>query len=258
MTPRRLENRTAFLTAAAQGIGLACALRLAAEGAEAWITDRDDVALEAAKSEAASKGLAIHAVRADSTDPAALQAAMERAHASRGRLDILVNNAGGSLHTPYLFEQESDEDWRRVMELNVMGAVWAARAGIPLLKRSPAGRIVNFGSKAGRFGSLIAGANYAAAKGAIAALTRQLAMELGPSGITVNCVCPGIVLTRRTKGLWESRRSEEERARIVQEIPLRRHATVDDISGVVAFLASDDAAFITGATLDVNGGQGMA
>ena len=255
---RRLEGRAAFLTAAANGIGLACALRLAAEGAQVWITDRDAAALDAARAEAGNRGVVLQTLQADSTDPQAVSAAVARAHQSAGGLDILVNNAGGSLHTPYLFSDESDEDWRRVMELNVMGAVWATRAAMSFLKASGRGRVINFGSKAGRFGSLIAGANYAAAKGAIAALTRQLAMELGPSGVTVNCVCPGVVLTTRTKGLWESRRTEEERARILQEIPLRRHATVDDVSGVVAFLASDDAAFVTGVTLDVNGGQAMA
>ena len=255
---RGLEGRAALLTAAANGIGLACALRLASEGAQVWITDRDAAALGNAEAEARARGLTMHAIEADSTNAASVGEAVARAQQSAGRLDILVNNAGGSLHTPYLFAEESDEDWRRVMDLNVMGAVWATRAAMPFLTTSGRGRVINFGSKAGRFGSLIAGANYAAAKGAIASLTRQLAMELGPAGVTVNCVCPGVVLTKRTKGLWESRRTEEERARILQEIPLRRHATVDDVSGVVAFLASDDAAFITGVTLDVNGGQAMA
>jgi len=171
---------------------------------------------------------------------------------------LLVNNAGGSLHTPYRFMDESDDDWARVMNLNLMGAVWACRAALPLMQRGGAGRIVNYGSKAGRFGSFIAGPNYAAAKGAMAALTRQLAMEYGPSGITVNCICPGVVLTPRTSGLWSERRTPEERERIVSEIPLRRHAGVDDIAGAVAFLASDDAAFITGISLDINGGQAMA
>jgi NAD(P)-dependent dehydrogenase (short-subunit alcohol dehydrogenase family) len=120
------------------------------------------------------------------------------------------------------------------------------------------GRIVNFGSKAGRFGSLIAGANYAAAKGAVAALTRQMAQEFGPSGITVNCICPGVVMTERTRGLWAERRSYEERERVRTEIPLRRHCEVEDVAASVAFFASDDAAFLTGVTLDLNGGQAMA
>jgi len=253
-----LHGRTALLTAAARGIGLGSALRLAADGASVWITDRDAQALRQAGDQAAAAGVALRTLEADCTDPASIRAAVAAAHDADGRLDILVNNAGGSLHTPYAFEQESDEDWQRVLDLNVLGAVWACRAALPYLRVAGAGRIINFGSKAGRYGSLIAGANYAAAKGAIAALTRQLAMEFGPHGITVNCVCPGVVLTERTRGLWESRRTPAERERVLQDIPLRRHATVDDISGVVAFLASDDAAFVSGITLDVNGGQAMA
>jgi NAD(P)-dependent dehydrogenase (short-subunit alcohol dehydrogenase family) len=139
-----------------------------------------------------------------------------------------------------------------------MGAVWASKAVLPTMMANHHGRIINFGSKAGRFGSLIAGANYAAAKGAIASMTRQMAMEYGPHGITVNCICPGVVMTERTRGLWAQRRTPEERRQVLEEIPLRRHCEVEDVAAAVAFLASDDAAFITGVTLDVNGGQAMA
>lgn len=255
---RGLRGKTAFLTGAGGGIGRATAIRLAQEGMQVWISDRDGNVLEDAVAEAASLGLALHAIQADSTCESEVRDAVQAAFDASGRLDLLVNNAGGSLHTPYRFMDESDDDWARVMNLNLMGAVWACRAALPLMQRGGAGRIVNYGSKAGRFGSFIAGPNYAAAKGAMAALTRQLAMEYGPSGITVNCICPGVVLTPRTSGLWAERRTPEERERIVSEIPLRRHAGVDDIAGAVAFLASDDAAFITGISLDINGGQAMA
>ena len=255
---RGLTGKTAFLTGAGGGIGRATAIRLAQEGMQVWISDRDGSVLEDAVAEAASLGLALQALQADSTRESDIRDAVQAAFDASGRLDLLVNNAGGSLHTPYRFMDESDDDWARVMNLNLMGAVWACRAALPLMQRGGAGRIVNYGSKAGRFGSFIAGPNYAAAKGAMAALTRQLAMEYGPSGITVNCICPGVVLTPRTSGLWAERRTPEERERIVSEIPLRRHAGVDDIAGAVAFLASDDAAFITGISLDINGGQAMA
>ena len=255
---RRFTGRTALLTAAARGLGLASALRLAAEGARVWITDRDDAALAAAVATAASHGLDLHTLRMDSCDAAEVTAGVRQVLGSAGRIDILVNNAGGSLHTPYRFGDETDDDWQRVMDLNVMGAVWACRVVLPSMAASRYGRIVNFGSKAGRFGSLIAGANYAAAKGAIAAMTRQLAMEYGPDGITVNCVCPGVVMTERTRGLWAERRTPEERARVLQDIPLRRHCEVEDVAAAVAYLASDDAAFVSGVTLDLNGGQAMA
>ena len=255
---RRMSGRVALLTAAARGIGFASAVRLAAEGATVCITDRDEQALAEAAALAGASGLALQTLPMDSSDAATVAATIDRLIHLHGRIDVLVNNAGGSLHTPYGFDQESDEDWKRVLDLNLMGAVWASRAVLPAMVQRGYGRIVNFGSKAGRFGSLIAGANYAAAKGAIASMTRQLALEYGPHGITVNCICPGIVMTERTRGLWAERRTPEERERILQEVPLRRHCEVEDVAASVAFFASDDAAFVTGVTLDLNGGQSMA
>jgi len=128
---------------------------------------------------------------------------------------------------------------------------------LPAMRRQKYGRIVNIGSKAGRYGSFIDGPSYVAAKGALHALTLQMAMEFGPSGITCNAVCPAMVMIERVRRLWESRRSPEEREAIRMSIPLRRYATPEDVAGVLAFLASDDAAFVTGALLDVNGGQSM-
>jgi NAD(P)-dependent dehydrogenase (short-subunit alcohol dehydrogenase family) len=253
-----MEGRTAVLTGAARGLGLASALRLAAEAARVWITDRDRDALDEARGGAEREGLVLETLQMDSADAADVAGRLAELLADAGRIDVLVNNAGGSLHTPYRFLDETDEDWKRVLDLNVMGAVWASRAVLPAMAAQRHGRIVNFGSKAGRFGSLIAGANYAASKGAIASLTRQMAMEYGPHGITVNCICPGVVMTERTRGLWAERRTPEERARVLEEIPLRRHAEVEDVAAAVAFFASDDASFVTGATLDLNGGQSMA
>ena len=255
---RRMQGRVALLTAAARGIGFASAVRLAAEGAAVWITDRDATALEQAANAAHLAGHTLHTRVMDSSDTGDIAAVTAAICAEVGHIDILVNNAGGSLHTPYRFMDEDDGHWQRVLDLNVMGAVWASRAVLPGMVARGYGRVINFGSKAGRFGSLIAGPNYAAAKGAVASLTRQMAQEFGPQGITVNCICPGVVMTDRTRGLWEQRRSADERARVLQEIPLRRHAAVEDVAAAVAFLASDDASVVTGVTLDLNGGQGMA
>lgn len=255
---RRFAGRSVLVTAGARGIGFATAVRLAAEGAQVCVTDRDAAALREAEAVARAASIALRTVVMDSADPQATATTIASIERTLAGIDVLVNNAGGSLHTPYLFADETDAHWRQVMDLNVMGAVWASRAVLPGMSARGRGRIVNFGSKAGRFGSLIAGANYAAAKGAIAALTRQMAMEYGPAGITVNCICPGVVMTERTRGLWAQRRTPEERERIRNEVPLRRHCEVEDVAAAVAYLASDDAAFVTGVTLDVNGGQGMA
>ncbi|VWX56084.1 Short-chain dehydrogenase/reductase SDR [Burkholderiales bacterium 8X] len=255
---KRFTGRVALLTAAARGLGFAAGLRLAAEGATVCITDRDESALGEAAALAKQAGLTVHTSVMNSSDADDTAASIRALCREHGSFDVLVNNAGGSLHTPYKFLDETDAHWNDVMQLNMMSAVWACRAVLPHMIERGGGRIVNFGSKAGRFGSLIAGANYAAAKGAMASLTRQLAMEYGSHGITVNCICPGIVMTDRTRGLWNQRRTPEERARIMDEIPLKRHCEVEDVAASVAFLASDDAAFITGITLDLNGGQAMA
>lgn len=254
---RRFAGKVALLTAAARGIGFASAVRLAGEGATVLITDRDGAALDKAVTLAGSVGVRLNACTMDSTNGRDVARRIGELTERHGDIDILVNNAGGSLHTPYEYMQESDEDWQRVMDLNLMGAVWASKAVLPGMVRKGYGRIVNFGSKAGRYGSLIAGANYAAAKGAVASMTRQMAQEYGPSGITVNCICPGVVMTERTAGLWAQRRTAEERKRVLATIPMRRHGEVDDVAAAVAFLASDDSAFITGVSLDVNGGQAM-
>ncbi len=255
---RRMSGRVVLLTAAARGIGFACAARLAAEGATVCFTDRDEAALAQAAAAAQAANLEMHGLVVDSSNPGMVAEAVAGVLREHGRIDVLVNNAGGSLHTPYRFEEEADEDWKQVLDLNVMGAVWASKAVLPSMVKNGYGRIVNFGSKAGRFGSLIAGANYAAAKGAVASMTRQLALEYGPHGITVNCICPGVVMTERTRGLWAQRRTPQERAQVLEEIPLRRHCEVEDVAAAVAFLASDDSAFITGVMLDLNGGQSMA
>ncbi len=255
---RRMTGRVALLTAAARGIGFASAVRLAAEGATVWITDLDEKALQQAAQAADGAGLRLHTAVMDSSNAANVASVMQHIAGISGGIDVLVNNAGGSLHTPYRFMDEDDAHWLQVVQLNLMGTVWASRAVLPAMAQKGWGRVVNFGSKAGRFGSLIAGPNYAASKGAVAALTRQLAQEFGPQGITVNCICPGVVMTDRTRGLWAERRTAQEREKVLQEIPLRRHAEVEDIAASVAFLASEDAAFITGVTLDLNGGQATA
>ncbi len=255
---RRYTGRVALITAAASGIGRGAALRLAREGATVVVWDRDQTLLDDLGGEARAEGLAIDPVSVDMMQSAAIAAAVQALIAQHGRIDVLVNNIGGSLHTAFRFLEQSEEDWDRVMAVNVTACVQTTRAVLPHMMAAGYGRIVNLGSKAGRFGSLFAGANYVASKGAMQAFTLQIAQEFGPHGITCNTLCPGAILTPRVESLLSQRKTPEERAQMLDGIPVGRHGTPEDIGAAVAFLAAEEAGFVNGATLDINGGQSMS
>lgn len=255
---RRFEGRVALISAAASGIGRGAALRLAREGAVVAVWDRDQSLLDDMLAQAAAEGLAIDPAQVDMMQAAAITAAVAALIARHGRIDVLVNNIGGSLHTPFQFLEQTDQDWDRVMAVNVTACVQTTRAVLPHMMAAGYGRIVNLGSKAGRFGSLFAGANYVASKGAMQAFTLQVAQEFGPHGITCNTLCPGAILTPRVESLLAQRKTPEERARMLDGIPVGRHGTPEDIGAAVAFLAAEEAGFVNGATLDINGGQAMS
>jgi NAD(P)-dependent dehydrogenase (short-subunit alcohol dehydrogenase family) len=252
---RRFDGRTVLISAGAKGLGDGVARRFASEGARVVIWDNDAEAIDDCSRDADPERF--FCLQVDLLD----RNAVERAHAETaarfGDVDVLVNNAGGSLHTPQAFLDQSDEDWRRVISLNLDVAVWLARLVLPGMIGRGYGRIVNMGSKAGRFGSLFAGANYAASKGAVQSLTLQWAQEYGPRGVTCNAVCPGAILTERVDRFLSERKTPEERADMVKGIPVGRHGTVDEVAAAVCFLAAEEASFINGRMLDVNGGQAM-
>jgi NAD(P)-dependent dehydrogenase (short-subunit alcohol dehydrogenase family) len=252
------HEQVVLITAAGSGLGRGIAIDLASRGAAVYVWDRDAGALQELSGYAKAEKLTITTSVVDLVNEREVEAAFKATIAQSKKIDVLINNAGGSLHTPFHFLKQSKEDWDRVFNLNLMLTVKLTQLVIPCMLERQYGRIINLGSKAGRYGSLFAGANYVAVKGAIHALTLQLAQEFGPQGITCNAICPGAVMTPRVKGLLKERQTDEERERILNEIPVRRHGELEDIANSVAFLASPESGFITGVLLDVNGGQAMS
>jgi 3-oxoacyl-[acyl-carrier protein] reductase len=240
-----LLGRVAVVTGAARGIGLAIAQALKDCGASVALWDVDAQALERA---ARSLGEAAWPCVADVTIADAVRTATQQVVDRFGALHILVNNAGICPMTP--FEQISEQEWERVLAVNLKGAFLCCQAALPFLcDAGPHGRIINISSVAGQMGGVSVGVHYAASKAGLIGLTKSLAHQLAPYGVTVNCVAPGTTATEMTAA-W----SQEDLSRALARIPLGRLAQAEEIAAAVCYLASDRAAFITGATLDINGG----
>jgi 3-oxoacyl-[acyl-carrier protein] reductase len=246
----RLENRVAVVTGASGGIGSRIAAALALEGAAVIVhywQNADAAARVVAEIEAA--GGRARAVGGDLSKPDQAAAVVGAATAAFGRLDILVNNAG--IARDGLVLRMKDEDWRAVVDTNLSGTFYCIRAALREFVRQRRGRIINVTSTAGQVGN--AGqANYVAAKAGVIGLTRAIAREVGSRGITVNAVAPGYITAGMTEGL-----PEEVTARYMAQIPLGRAGSPEDVAAAVVFLASDEAAYITGQVLNVDGGMVM-
>jgi len=252
----RFDGKIALITAAAAGIGRATAGIIGAEGGVAVMVDTDQGRLDAAVAEITAKGGRAHARRADALDPGQVEALVESTVKDFGRIDILLNAVGGSTIIPRpaaTVDELTLDDWQRLIAFNLEGTFLGCRTVVPVMKRQKGGKIVNIASIAGRGISSSSSSAYAAAKGGIIALTKKLSHELGPFGITVNAIAPGITLTERIRPHWEKRAAEEQ-AREIARTPLRRMAEAADQARVICFLASSDADFVTGVTIDVTGG----
>ena len=250
------EERVALVTGASRGIGAVTAELLACRGARVALSARTIPDLKQCEQKIRLRGREAMVVPCDVMDPMQIKSMIERVMDEWGRLDILVNNAGvGTPPTP--FEEISPEDWDHTMTLDLRSAFLCVRDTASIMKRQGYGRVINVSSFAGRNYSLLSGPHYTAAKAGLLGLTRHMAAELGPYGICVNAVAPGIVLTERVRAKWEAR-AEEDRRRILSNIPLRRLAQPEEVASVIAFLASDDASYVNGVCIDVNGGSYMA
>lgn len=244
----RVEGKVALVTGASGGIGRATAVALAREGAKLVLGDVADLA-ESAEAVRAAGTSEVISLKLDVTSAADAEAAVSRAVSELGRLDILINNAGVGKPAP--LAQVTDELWDWIMDINLKGAFICSRAAAPRL--TPGGAIVNVASLAGRASSPVMACAYSASKAGLLGLTRHLARELGPRGIRVTAINPGVVITALTENI-----SPEHLEALTESIPLGRAAQPEDIAKVIVFLASDDAGYVTGASLDANGGIFMA
>jgi 3-oxoacyl-[acyl-carrier protein] reductase len=241
----KLAGKVALITGGSRGIGAAIARRLAAEGASVAITYSQgaDAAASVVKQIESAGGKAL-AIRADATDVSAVQAAVERTVATLGRLDVLVNNAGTAI--PKTFEESTLEEMDRVIDINIRGVFAATHAALKHMGKG--GRIINIGSCVGERMMTPGLVPYSATKGAVRMFTQGLAREVGDRGITVNNVQPGPIDTdlNPASGEWAVPQ--------IANTALKRYGTVDDVAALVAFVASPEASYITGANLTVDGG----
>ena len=246
-----LTGRVALVTGAGRGMGRASAERIAADGARVVINDLDETRAAEVADRLVSDGAEAIGVAADVSDAADVSRLVDTAREAFGDVDILVNNAGVLRRTGIL---DLDEDeWDLVLDVNLKGTYLCTRAVLPAMKAAGWGRVVNISSSAGRSVSTLGGPHYTTAKAAVLGFTRAVAREMAPFGITLNAVCPGLVNTEMVN---EVITAAQTRA-YADSFPIKRLAEPQEVAELVAFLASDRAAYITGASLDINGGDLM-
>lgn len=250
MRADRFTGKTVCITGGAQGMGRQAALDMAAEGAAVAVTDIDDQALEDIKGEFDEMGAKSLVLHCDVSKCSEVEAAVARIADQFGSLDILINNAG--LLKSFTIEETTNELIDRTIDINIKGVLYAVRAVTPIMKKQNYGRIVNVSSIAGKNGDNTTTFVYGASKGAVITITRSTARQLGPFGITCNAIAPHAVMTKMME-YWD----DEKKQAMAVKIPLKRLGTVEDMSNLMMFLASDESSFITGEVININGGYYM-
>jgi 2-hydroxycyclohexanecarboxyl-CoA dehydrogenase len=247
------SNKVALVTGAAAGIGAACSKRLAQDGIAIGVLDLDEArCAETVAAIQADGGQAV-ALGADVSDRAQVQAAVAKLRDAFGPVTITVNNAGVTDFTP--FDQVTEAQWEFVYKINVLGSFLVAQEALPDMKTAGWGRIVNISSSSAQSGAALM-AHYSASKGGMIALTKTLAQEFGPHGITCNTIPPRFVHnTTMSNASFELPEMKERFEPMVQAGPIRRHGEPEDIAGAAAYLVSDEAGYVTGQVLGVNGGR---
>ena len=242
----RLEGQVAIVTGGGGGIGKATCLTFAREGADIVIPEVNIANAEAAATEIQALGRKCKVIETDVSNGESVRAMVRQTLEAFGRIDILVNNAGIFSYTR--IDACTEEEWDRMMAVNLKGPFLCAQAVMETMKTQRAGRIINLGSLAGQVGGIVASAPYSASKAGVMCLTKSLARVLGEYGITVNSIAPGVAATEMAKNHPD----------MTDQIPLGRVADASEIASAILFLASEEGRYLTGATLDVNGGIRMA
>jgi 3-oxoacyl-[acyl-carrier protein] reductase len=246
----RLENKVAVITGGAQGIGRAIALGMAREGAKIVVADLQLEKATAVASEVKALGSEALGIKVNVADEWSVKQMAEATFAGFGRIDILVNDAGVYLKSSVV--DMSEADWDRTLDINLGGNFLCCRAFVPAMRAQKSGRIISIASGIGHYG-MKQFSHYAASKAAIIGFVKSLARELGPDGITVNAICPGSANTAMPRG----HRTEEEVMQRLHSTPLPHVLEPEDIAGPILFLASDEAAYITGQSYNINCGTYM-
>lgn len=250
MREDRFIGKVAFITGAGQGMGYQLALDMVKEGAKIAVSDIDETALTALKEVLVQQGAGFLALKCDVSSCTQIENAIDRTIENFGRLDILVNNAG--LLKSFTIEETTNELIDKTLDINIKGVLYAIRKVTPIMKKQKYGRIINVASITGKNGDNSTTFAYGASKGAVISLTRSVARQLGPFGVTCNAIAPHAVMTKMME-YWD----DEKKNEMASKIPVRRLGTIRDMSALMMYLASDEAGFVNGETVNINGGYYM-